>query len=540
MSAFDRGVRYGSDNEIWVRQGMLSDRWVETPNALLEQARQYYGRALNPETIERVIAMADCGFLRDLTDLQYEASRIDPTWSMCDKKRLRAVSTIKSKVVPATGDGIDPKIAAQYADVVRQQIAWIPNFRQVAIRLNWAHKHGRAAAEKVWRENPGGSDVKWRIDRINWIHPRRLALGPDRELRVRDDAWTGLGFERRGLALRDYPYKFIGFLPQQYDEYPEREGYGPRALYFSFFKRFGTRERLILMEVFGRPWRIIEAHEGAAPQKESLDEAARNIDAAAANATGVAPPGTKIVLAQPAQGAGQVHRDVIQDCNDEIAKLILGEVRTSDAKPGAIGSQGEEVALTLQSEVKIEDALDCSDLLTEQFAVDVIALNFGTDKLDHCPAIELYYEQPTNRTEEIDRTEKAFSMGLPLKADEVYERIGFTKPAAGDEIIQQQGGQSSGPLGQTTPTVTEGRMPSEDELDATGLEVPGSGGDDGSPLGEGGEGGKEQDDMTQLRARPLDEMTLVRAAHVLELVNLIGSPGRRVVRRRLPKPKTEE
>jgi phage gp29-like protein len=531
-SPFDRTVRYGRDGELWIREGSLGDRWVDTPNPLLEQTRMYWGRGLNPEDIERVVQRADCGFMRDLTDLTAEATRVDGHFSMCDSKRVRAASAIKPQVVPATGIGIDEKRAAIYADVVRQQLAWIPAQRQVLRRLAFGLKHGRAAGEKVWRENPAASaqaggisderSVKWRIDRVNWIHVRRLAFGPERELRVRDDMWGGYGFEARGLSLKDYPYKFIAFTPQRFDEYPEREGYGVRGLYWAFFKRFGTREELILLEQYGRPSRTIGVEEGATLQKEQLEEAAKAIDEYGANATGVRPPGTKIDTTQPVQGAGQVHQNVKRDANDEVSKLILGEVRTSEAKPGALGSSAEEVAQEVQDDVKSDDAADLSDLLTEQFAADVIALNFGAEALDHCPRIELPYERPPSRDQRIERTSKVWSMGIPLKEDEVYEEVGFTKPAPGDAVIKQAP-QPAGPFG--APPAPGSTEPGT---------APGATGGDASPLGDGGTGTKELDDQQTLSSGPPTFESYARAAHILELASY-ATQGARVVRYRVPK-----
>ncbi len=506
-------IRYGKDGEIWVRSdGPLTERWVQTPDPLLEQVRQYYGRALTPEAIEQTIIRADNGYMRDLTDLIAEASRVDPHWSMCDGKRLRAAASIKPKVVPAETDNEqDAKLAAEFADVVRRQLAWLGNLRQIILRLNWGHKNGRAAAEKVWKENSADSKFKWRIDAIHWIHPRRLSFGPERELRVRDDLWGGMGFEARGLDLRQYPHKFIGFLPQLFDEYPEREGYGVRGLYHSFFKRFGWREELVLLEVFGRPWRTLQQLEGATVNKETLDNAAEQIDEASANATMVAPPGTQLVTDQPGQGAGQVHTRVKQDANDEMSKLVLGEVRTSDAKPGALGSQGEAVALEVQTEVKAQDCWNLSDLLTEGISVSVIGVNYGLDAIHLAPRVELPYELPPDRTVEIDRTHKAFSIGLPLKEDEVYERLGFTKPEAGDAVVRQAP-QPAGPFGQEPPPNAEGgTMPSGDEPPAP------------------------PDGTDPTLAAPPDFLTFARAAHILELARY-ASAGERVVRGVIPKP----
>lgn len=539
-SMLSRAVRLGKDGELWVREGSLADRWVEAPNPLLEQTRAYYGRQLTPEAIESVIIRADAGFMRDLTDLTAEATRIDPHFSMCDSKRVRAVSAVAPKVVAASGIGIDENKATLYADVVRQQLAWIPNLRQVLRRLAFGFKHGRAAAEKVWRQNkpaaptPDGStpdprtQVKWRIERINWIHPRRLAFGPERELRVRDDIWGGYGFEARGLGLNDYPLKFLAFTPQRFDEYPEREGYGCRALYHTFFTRFTTREQLILMEVFGRPWKIIGAADGQSWQKDQLDEAARAIDEASANATGVRPPGTEIEVVQPGQGAGQVHENILNRANDSISKLILGEVRTSDAKPGALGSSAEEVAQEVQSEVKSDDTTDLSDLLTEQLAADIITLNFGPGELDHCPRIELTYELPPSRTVEIDRTTKVWDMGIPLKEDEVYERVGFSKPAPGDVVIKKAP-EPAGPFGQGgNPGSQESTTPGAD----AGAGAPGN----ASPLGDGGSAGRSGQDQQTLSAPP-SFLPWARAAHVLELATMASkSPAVGVVRMTVPAP----
>jgi hypothetical protein len=114
VSIRDVSVRLGADGQLWYRTtGDLTDRWVGMPNPLLEQTRTYYGRALTPEAIEQTIVMADHGFMRALTDLTYEATRIDPHFSMCDSKRLRAVLAAKTEVVPASGSGIDADKGSQ-------------------------------------------------------------------------------------------------------------------------------------------------------------------------------------------------------------------------------------------------------------------------------------------------------------------------------------------------------------------------------------------------------------------------------------------
>jgi phage gp29-like protein len=494
-------LRFDAQGNQFISRQVLQESVYGGELPLTEQNRRYYGRSLTPEYIEQAIRSAELGYMRDLTDLQYETLAIDPHFTSVTGKRMRAMASIRANVIPASGEGIDPERAKLYADVVRQQIAWIPNWRQQVRRLNWAQCHGRAALEKVWRENPANSKVKWRLDSLNWIHPRRLSFGPERELRVRDDNFAGGAFERRGLELRQVPFKFISFTPQSFNDYPEREGFGPRGAYFSFFKRFSWRERLILLEVYGKPWRIVEA-EDANVQQETLDEAAISADAMGANATGVMPPGVSANIEHPDPAAGTIHKEVAAECNDEISKLVLGTTRTTDAKPGALGSAGDEVGQDEQSSVYAADGWDLSDLLTEQLAADIIVLNFGAEALDHCPRIELKYEVTPTRGQEIERTVKVFGMGIPLKRSEVYERVGFSEPQPEDQVIQQVQQQPAGGFG--LPGGGAGGLP--------------SGGGGASPLGNDGLGLPDQDTFS---AADHDPLQLVRAARVLELLSTL-------------------
>ncbi len=445
--------RVDGTGQVWISTDELQGSWFggEVPES--EQFRRYFGRNVTAPVIEQCIYLAMNGYLRDLTDLSYETMLIDPHLGSTWGKRARALASVEPQVVAATGDGIDPTKAAFYADVVRQQLEWIPNLRQHIVRMTWGHYHARALLEKVWRENPPGSRVRWRIDYLTWIHPRRIAFGPERELRIRDDVWQGGNFEARGFDIRQVPQKFIPFTPQLFDDYPEREGLALRALYFSYFKRFGWRERLILMEIFGQPWRWIEVMpDAAAVPPEVLDRGKDTAEKMGAHTAGQMPKGLKLNVAQPAEGAGQVHKDVVQECDDQISKLILGNTRTTDAKADGLGGQQALVHQDEQGLVIAADGWNVGDVLTERFAGDIIRLNFGEDELSHCPRVKIAYEPPPDRSKEIERTSKAIAIGVPLKLDEVYERIGFSKPEPGDAIIQQSSGGGGGLFGPAGPT----------------------------------------------------------------------------------------
>lgn len=457
-----RAARFTDDGAAWLNVSDLGQRMLPPPSALLEQTRRFYGRALSPSTIESVIRMAELGYMRDLTDLLYETVKIDGHLGSVVGKRHRAVAKGKPKVVPASGDDIDPVIAQAWASVVRNQITRLPCWRQTILQLEWGHFHGRAAAEKVWGYNRdakplnGLPSIAWTLDALYGIHPRRLSFGPRRELRVRDDLFgmqgfgfdfnqggdangNGFsfgpgGFQNRGLDISALPLKFLVFLPQLYNDYPEREGYGPHVLYWAFFKRFSKREQMVLLEVFGKPWRILFAEDPDKVSKEQMEEAQKAADEMGANATGALPPGVKAQVDQPGPGAGQVHRDVFNDSNDEMSKIVLGETRSTDAKPTALGSAADATALDVSAEVKEADSANLSDLLSE-LPADIVTLNGGEEARMYAPRLELTYEAAKDPGKETDRLAKLVQVGVQLKADEVYENINYTKPKEGDELL---------------------------------------------------------------------------------------------------------
>ncbi|MCU0694737.1 MAG: DUF935 domain-containing protein [Polyangiaceae bacterium] len=225
-------IKLASDGSEWVRSfdpHALQELIFGAGVPESEQFRRYYGRSVNPGVIEQVIRAADLGFMRDLTDLEYETVRIDGHLGAVIGKRFRRILAADYDVVPASGEGIDPVRAERRAQEVREQLASIPNLRRAFLRLAWGHFHGRASLELEWAYEPRAK-LRWRVKSLNWIHPRRLSFGPERELRVRDDLFWSGGFERRGFDLREIPWKWIQFTPQLFNDYPEREGFGPHCL----------------------------------------------------------------------------------------------------------------------------------------------------------------------------------------------------------------------------------------------------------------------------------------------------------------------
>lgn len=431
-------VRPTSDGQFWIDAHAMQQRIFGGGEVPKTEAwmRRYFGRGLTPAVIEQVLRNAEAGYMRDLSDLESEMIGIDGHLFASVGKRFPAIASVDYDVSQATGPGLDPAKALRAAEIVRHGLAAIPNLRQALVDLSWGHFHGRASVEKEWEYKPG-SELKWRIKGLHWIHPRRLSFGPERELRLVDSlSYTGY-FAPVGFDLRSIPYKWIQFTPRLRNEYPEREGVGPICLYWAYFKRFGTRDRLILMEVFGKPWRIIEWDPSVRNlPTDALSNAQETADQLGANSSASMPIGAKLKVEQPGDGAGEVHEDVVEQANDEMSKIVNGQTRTTTAKPNAIGSSGDEVAAGEQDSIVDADGWRLSEVITEQLARDLVELNLGPEWSIYTPSVVLRTQRPIPRKQRIENCEKTLRLGIPMKLEQVYEETGYERPGDGDAIVQ--------------------------------------------------------------------------------------------------------
>lgn len=408
--------------------------------------RTRYGRSLNLDTIENALRSADWGNMRLLTDLSREIIDNDPHLASVLNKRIGAITALPYEVRPAEGPGIDEEKARFYADVVRDQLKSLSNFSARINQLAWGLYDGRAALENEWLASssvPGFitpshnrfGKVTWILKDMGWIHPRRLHFGPDRELRVYDDLISG-NFGKYGIALRDMPFKFVYWTPQLFGDYPEREGLSRRCLYWSFFKRFAARERMVLLELFGKPFRWLEVGEDSTADSTDLEAADDMLQNIGGNSSFRFPRGTEFKIEQPAKGAGEVHQDVVVESDKQISKLVLGQTGTTDANPAGLNNAQANVMQDEQFMILMLDSVMISEVL-ETFLTDpIIELNFGQNEVNHAPSFKLRADVPLDRAKEIARLDAAIRAGLEITVSEAYELSGFRQPKKDEAVIK--------------------------------------------------------------------------------------------------------
>jgi phage gp29-like protein len=408
--------------------------------------RSRYGRALNLDVIETALRSADWGNMRLLTDLSRETIDTDPHLASVLNKRFGAITALPWEVRPAEGNGIDIEKARFYADVVRAQLKQLPNFAARINQLAWGLYDGRAALENEWfmtaslpgitvPTHPKFGTVSWMVKDLGWIHPRRLHFGPDRELRVYDDLIVG-NFGKYGIALRDEAFKFIFWTPQLFGDYPEREGLARRSLYWSFFKRFAARDRMILTELYGKPWRWLEVDNDSDADTTDLESADDILQNVGGNTSFRCPRGTKFKVEQPGKGAGEVHQDVIVESDKQISKLVLGQTGTTDANPAGLNNNQANVMQDEQFMLLMLDSVMMSEVIETYLTDAIIELNFGQMEVSHAPTFRLRADVPLDRAKEIARLDAALRARLEISVSEAYELSGFRVPKKDEPVIK--------------------------------------------------------------------------------------------------------
>lgn len=406
----------------------------------VEQWRQEFGRGTTLVTIANALSSAHNGYMRDLTDLGSETIDMDPHLASTLGKRLRNIAG-EWEMSPSEADDIDPNKARFVADVVRDQITALPDFNQSIKDLAWGLWNARAALEKHWERRPG-ERVPFHVAELAWIHPRRLSFGPERELRLIDGNIYPYDFRRDGVDLR-VPHKFITFTPRLFNEYPEREGLCPRGIYWAYFKRFSARERMVLLELFGKPWRIVEVAADATADTGALDEAFEQADALGGAVTARFPKGIKLNVEWPDPKNGELHNVTIADCDRQISKLILGGTGTTDAESRGLNDNTANVHADEQQKIRESDGDLISQCFQRDLAESIVVVNapwlgFHSlgEALRYVPRFRLNTSKPEDRNKQLDGVRKVIDMGIAVPVDQVRTIGGVRKPKQDEAVVQ--------------------------------------------------------------------------------------------------------
>ena len=380
----------------------LAERWSSYPSA-----------GLTPHRLADIFREADQGNIYRQMELFEEMEEKDAHLTAILQTRKMAVLGKDYEVLPYGRTPEDERLA----EVVGEMVYHIPNLEEACLDLLDGIGKGFALSEIIWEV----ADGQARVAELRWIPQKLAAFGEDQKPRL-------LTAEARWQGVEPPPWKVI------YHRYKARSGYATRAGvlrvvgWMYLLKNFALKDWAAFNEVFGMPLRLGKYDPTASPtDRDALVQAIRNLGS---DAAGVISKATEIefVEATSRSGGANPYQLMVEFCNREMSKAVLGQTLTTDTA----GSTGTYSAAKVHAQVRRDlvqaDAQALGTTLREQLLRPLVGFNFGWDKPVPWFRFRFEEEEDLKTLSEVYRNLAA--MGVPLDMEHIAERFGIPLPAA--------------------------------------------------------------------------------------------------------------
>lgn len=322
----------------------------------------YGGNRLYPQD-ETLISRGGGGWMA--YDIYTDLAKDTHAYAVLQKRYMEVVGR-EWEVKAASEDEIDIKAA----DLVRYQL------ENLATRSDLVED-----GEQIITTGGGFDSACWGL--LNAIlygfYPAELMWGQDSkevfldEIRLKDLRRFGFVAAERGHKLRlmtwDNPFDGIAIPPRKFivhrfaslpTEDPYGLGIGTRLFYPVYFKRNAVKFWLVFADKWATPTAVVR-HPRNATQTQR-DRYLEMLSAIASDA-GIAIPEDVVVEFLEAQRSGTIdtYRGLVDFCNSEMSKCVLGETGSTD-QGGSGGSRSRD---EVGERVRIAMAKSDSDLLSE-------------------------------------------------------------------------------------------------------------------------------------------------------------------------------
>ena len=430
----------------------------------------------------RIYRPSDEAIRASLANARYMLN--DPTITECLEQRYRATCLLDWSIQPPEGAG---DREAEIARILTRLLRKIPRFMQYRESLLRAIWYGRAAVVHRW----GWTTVEGKpyLTVVNWyplsgdklvfrwdenarreeigirINPATATMsdsGPRllRETIQKQTEVTSVGmtyflkpWERSLLAVHkhiveDAPY-----------ECPEmagsRHGIGIRSRIYwlwyqkqeilSFLMEFLERSAFGF-EIWGYPAGSKEAEERVRQAATQRIGEHRNVVLVPQWPDSAGFGGFNYQRIEPSMAGAEAARAIVEYFSHVIKRYILGQTLTSEAANTGLGSNLGEIHLQTFQQIIRYDARNLEESITTDLVKPLLEHNFPEFAEEDFRFV--IKTEDENVSERLDLLERAYRMGLAIKAEEVRKLVGLTPPGPDDEVLQLPGqaADQQGPL----------------------------------------------------------------------------------------------
>jgi phage gp29-like protein len=386
---------------------------------------------LTPDSLAAALKSADAGDGYNFLTIAAEIERREAHYRSVLGTRRQAVLRLPVTVESASDDAADMALADEVRALVRG-----PGFRRACSSLLDAVGKGYAVVEMVWdtgrtpwaprdRTEARTGEV---IAGYRWIDPRWFSWHRERpdELRLRDAAAPV-----EGLPLP--PYRYLVHAPGLLSGHPLNSGLARTAVIAYMAKSFALGDWLRFADTYGLPLRL--GKYGPDAKEEDLAKLLAAIANLGTDWGAAIPESMRIELIQ-ASGSGSgadVFERLARWADQQISKLVLGQIASSEGQPGALG--GNQAQDEVRRDLRDADAADLAETLNRDLVGAYLALNHGGMDPDDAPRILIAEPDADDLAGLVDALARLVPLGLRVEQSIIRDRLGIPDPSPQGELL---------------------------------------------------------------------------------------------------------
>lgn len=376
---------------------------------------QSVARGLTPEKLAAILQQTKRGDIRPFLELAEEMEERDLHYLAVLSTRKRQVARLKPSIDEDKAKGRDKKIVAAVKDLLEA-----PEFRQLMKGLVDAFGKGFSVCEIIWAEVEG----MWKPIAYEWRDPKYFTFDYISRSEVRLAEMSALD----GVTLPRG--KFVVHKPAIKSGIPIRGGFAWLACWAWIFKQYTLKDWVSFLDIFGMPIRVGKYHPSAtAEERRKLLQAVSQL---AVDAAAIIPESMVIEFLESKPSADKPFQNLGEYLDKQISKAVLGQTMTTDGQAGGLAQA------KVHDEVRIDILEDDADEIAITINRDLIKwfvkLNFGDQA--QAPVARFPVAEPQDIAIQATALAQLVPLGLKVSQQEVLDKIGFTRPDPGDELLE--------------------------------------------------------------------------------------------------------
>lgn len=370
---------------------------------------------LTPNRLYMIVQGLKTGDLRDYLTMAEELEEKDLHYRSVIGTRKSQVVSLESQILPAD----DSEKAQEIAESIRRDIIQAPWFEDMKMDLLDALGKGFSVCEIIW----GVKNGRWVPVDVKHKDPRFFEY--DRE------TMSHIVLTKGGEQFELTKNKFIIHEPKLKSGFNLQNGLALPCAYYLLIKSYDVAGWAAFAQVYGYPLRIGRYGRGASDNdKKVLRQAIASLGK---DAGAIIPDSMNIEIVNGMTGSSgniDLYEHLADWVDKQVSKGVLGQTMSTDAEGGQYkGDLHNEIRL----EIKRADARQLAATIFRDLILPYIRFNFG--EVEEYPEFRIVVPEPEDIPAIVNAVTSLVPLGFKVKADDLYGKLGLTKPEDTDDVL---------------------------------------------------------------------------------------------------------